>query len=158
MYWSLQELSIWCCHELTLQSKLIFLLMSAAEIYVHFWFCDWIVLLTKVRTKSWEPAFVCLYPQFVIVNFGALGAMKLTPSQLKGHFFLVMKQSLSQIFEFRIILHIFLLALLFIFLFVLHVKKHTPYNDTWKTESTHQQRVKKIFCRSISATDVTPAL
>lgn len=87
-------------------------------------------LPTKVRTKPWEPAFACLYPQFVIVHFWALGATKLAPSQPKGHFCLLTKQSLSQSIEFRLILYIFLMALLFIFLFVFHVKKHTPYNET----------------------------
>lgn len=80
-----------------------------------------------VTAEPWEPPFACLYPQFVAVHFGALEATKLPPSQPKGHFHFLMKQSLSQSVELRCILHIVLMALLFIFLFVFHVKKCTPY-------------------------------
>lgn len=126
--------------------------MAAAESYVWVFSCDCTELPTKLRTKPWEPAFPCMYPQFVIAHFRALGAKKLASSQPKGHFCLLMKQWLSQSTEFRLILYIiFRMGVLFIFLFVFHVKKHTSYNDTWKTESTHQYRenfLKRYFSKA----------
>lgn len=60
--------------------------MAAAEVYLWFWLCDWVVLLMEVRTKPWESAFACLHPLLMIIHFRALGDTKATSSQPKGHF------------------------------------------------------------------------